>query len=372
VSPDPLNLEADEQGDASPTGSIVVTNTGDPGTTLTGTCSYSGDSQISLSGGAFSLAQNASKVATLTCNTSAAGSYSGTVSCAHNASNTQSPVVHDVTCEVGPPGPAVYASTPAPGATINMTPPGVDAVVGDVVATKPLQITNSAAESNDRSLALLDCAFTGSSAITATAPSTPLAPFASTTVTFSCNTAEPGAFTGTYSCNYDDDGDGLGDGPATYTVNCGVRAPESDVTVNPVSGTRLTIVVPVGGSGQASVSFGEILDEGADGVLELCSLDDDTYHSIISSTDYPQDIPFGGSLQVVVEGTNPGDPTLEASATLTCNFSDSDSERTQVSWPVDILVQAEAIPTLSETAMIIMILTLLGLGGIAMRRKVNS
>lgn len=371
LSPDPLNLVAAEQGDANPTGTITVTNTGDAATTLTGTCSYSGDGQMSLANGGFSLAQNASNVATLTCDATAEGSFNGSISCTHNAGNVASPVVHDVSCAVGPPGPAVYSSNPAPDAIIDMTPPGDDVLVGSVDPTSVLQITNNAAELNDRDLALSNCAFAGSPEITATPVLSPLAPNLSTFVTFTCDTAAAGAFTGTYSCSYDEDGDVEPDGTATYTVNCGVRNPDSDSLVSPASGTTLTIVVPLGGSGQASVRFSEILDEGADGVLEGCSLDDTTYHSIISSTAYPQDIPSGGFLDVVVEGTNPGDPQLEASAVLTCTYSDSDSDGTQVSWPIDIVVQAEAIPTLSVWGLLAMILTLLGLGSMVLRRKLH-
>lgn len=372
LSPDPLNLAAAEQGDANPTGTITVTNSGDATTTLTGTCSYSGDGAMSLANGGFSLAQDASNVATLTCDATTEGSFSGLVSCTHNAGNVASPVTHDASCTVGPPGPAVYSSNPAPGATIDMTPPGNDVLVGSVDPTSDLQITNNAAELNDRDLALSNCAFAGSIEITATSVLSPLAPSSSTIVTFTCDTAAAGAFTGTYSCSYDEDGDGAVDGTATYPVNCGVRDPESDVTVSPASGTTLTITVPVGGSGQTSVRFSEILDEGADGTLEGCSLDDNTYHSIVSSTTYPQDILSGGFVNVVVEGTNPGDPSLESSATLTCTYSDSDSDGTQVSWPIDIVVQAESIPTLSIGGLLAMILTLLGLGGIVIRRRLHS
>jgi hypothetical protein len=369
LSPSPLNLVAVEQGDANPTGTITVTNTGDVGTTLIGTCSYSGDAEMSLANGGFSLAQNASNVATLTCDATTEGNYNGQISCTHNAGNVASPVLHDVSCAVGPPGPAVYASSPAPGATIDMTPPGDDALVGSADPTSVLQITNNAAELNDRDLVLSNCAFAGSAEITATPVLSPLAPGLSTFVTFTCDTTAAGAFTGTYSCSYDENGDDLVDGTATYTVNCGVREPESDAVVTPASGTALTIIVPIGGSGQTSVRFSEIMDEGADGSLDDCSLDDTTYHSIVSSTTYPQAIPSGGFLDVVVQGNNPGDPLLVSSAVLTCTYSDSDSEATQVSWPIDIVVRAEAIPTLSIGGLLAMVLTLLGLGGIVLRRR---
>jgi hypothetical protein len=243
-------------------------------------------------------------------------------------------------------------------------------VEGSVIPNQTLFISNDAPEDNDRDLALLDCGLVGGvGPISATAPSTPLAVSAETSVVFSCDSTNAGVYTDTYSCSYDVDGDGAADGTATHVVNCEVRAAESDVTVSPASGNTLTITVPIGGSGQATIRFSEILDEGVDGTLEGCSLDDNTYHSIVSSTSYPQDIPSGGVLNVVVEGTNPGDPALEASATLTCSYSDTDDDGTQVSWPIDIVVQAEAIPTLSIGGLLAMILTLIGLGGIVIRRR---
>jgi hypothetical protein len=368
LSPDPMNLVAVEEGDANPTGTITVTNTGAAATTLTGTCSYSGDAGMSLANGAFSLAQNASNVATLTCDATAEGSFNGSVSCTHNAGNVASPVVHNVSCTVGPPGPAVYSSNPAPGATIDMTPPGDDVLVGSVDPTSVLQITNNPAEANDRDLALSNCAFAGSPEITATPVLSPLAPYSSTVVTFTCDTAAAGAFTGTYSCSYDETGDGQVDGTATYTVNCGVRGPESEVIENPVSGSTLTIYAPLGGVGQASVTFSEILAEGQDGTLENCYLDDTVYFSIIQPSSFPQVIPEDGSVQVLVEGMSTADGQ-STTTTLHCSYSDSNNDATDVSWVVNVLTQEVAIPTLSAWSLTLMIFTLLGLGGLVIRRR---
>jgi len=323
---------------------------------------------MSLANGAFSLAQNASNVATLTCDATAEGSFNGSVSCTHNAGNVASPVVHNVSCTVGPPGPAVYSSNPAPGATIDMTPPGDDVLVGSVDPTSVLQITNNPAEANDRDLALSNCAFAGSPEITATPVLSPLAPYSSTVVTFTCDTAAAGAFTGTYSCSYDETGDGQVDGTATYTVNCGVRGPESEVIENPVSGSTLTIYAPLGGVGQASVTFSEILAEGQDGTLENCYLDDTVYFSIIQPSSFPQVIPEDGSVQVLVEGMSTADGQ-STTTTLHCSYSDSNNDATDVSWVVNVLTQEVAIPTLSAWSLTLMIFTLLGLGGLVIRRR---
>lgn len=378
LSPDPLNLVAVEEGDANPTGTVTVSNTGDDDTTLTGTCSYSGDAEMSLANGAFSLGQSVSNVATLTCNASAEGNYSGSISCTHDAGNVGSPVIHAVTCDVGPPGDAVYSSVKAPGGVYDLTPPGDPVPVGTVIPTQDLVITNNPPEANDRELVLLNCGFSaqplGSTpqglaiGISATEPGSPLAPNASTTVTFSCDSSQAGDFSDVYSCDYDVDGDGASDGTAAYPVNCVVREAESEVTLSPESGGTVTIVAPLGGFGQGSVVFNEILDEGVNASLDDCYLDDETYFSIVSPASFPQPIPADGSLSVVVEGmgTADGQPT---GTTLYCTYTDSENDGTTVSWTFGVVVQTAAIPTLSTWGLALMILTLLGLGGIVSRRK---
>lgn len=197
----------------------------------------------------------------VSCDASAEGTYSATVSCEHNAGNVSSPVLHDVRCDVGPPGPAIYASAPVPGADIDMTTPGDDVPAGTAVADSVLTISNAATDPNDRDLELMNCASAGDPEITATAPgSMTLAPNASTMVTFSCDSTNAGAYTGTYSCDYDEDGDAANDGPATYTVNCGVRDAAADLEESPLSGSDLSMVVPANGFGQTTVTFTEILD----------------------------------------------------------------------------------------------------------------
>ena len=360
-----------EQGDPDATATLTVSNNGETGTTLIGTCAYAGDTEIAVTNGSFALAQGASTDVLATCSGAAEGTYTGTLTCGPTDPQTwiaaDSP--YAVSCTVGPPGDAVYASAPAAGSVIDMTTAGEPVPVGTAVADQDLVITNDPPEANDRDLALLNCGLTdGTGAISATAAVTPLAAAASTTVTFSCDTATVGDHTDTYSCGYDVDGDGAADGTATYTVNCAVRAAASEVTETPVSGTALTMYVPFGGVGQASIAFDEVLDEGEDATLTSCTLDDETYFSIVAPASFPQTITSGGSVEVLVEGmgTNDGQPT---NATLTCNYTDSQNESAQASWPLDVVVLAAGIPTLSTWGLMLMILTLLGLGGLVIRRK---
>ena len=155
---------------------------------------------------------------------------------------------------------------------------------------------------------------------------------------------------------------------ASYTVNCGVREAESDVTQSPPAGSTVTIIVPPSGTSQRSIFFAESADEGEDGTLTSCALADTTWFSIIEPSVFPQDIPSGGSIPVTIEatGTDDGEP---ASTTLTCQFSDTDGPQT-VDWTIVVATRDIPIPTLSEWGMSLMILTLLGLGGIVIRRRV--
>jgi hypothetical protein len=364
-----LAMVATEQGDPDPAGSVTITNTGDATTTLTGSCAFSaGDPQITMTNGAFSVAEGtAGNVVGVACDASLEGAYTATLSCTHNGTNVASPVDYAVSCDVGPPGPAVYASNPAPGAVIDMT--ATDVPVGAVVPDQVLTITNDAAEANDRDLALMGCAWAGSAEITATAPTTPVVAQTSTSVTFSCSTAAVGAYTGTYSCPYDLDGNNEPDGTATYTVNCGVRAAASDILENPVSGTALNILVPILGTAQTSVSFAEILDEGVDATVDACSFGTAIF-SVVSTL--PATVTAGGQAIVTVSGTDTGSGELTFTDTLTCTYTDTDSDPGTASWPITLTVLAQPIPTLSTWGLMLMILTMMGLGGIVIRRKIRS
>ena len=363
---------ATEQGLANPTGSLTVTNTGEATSLLTGTCTLMGTGapQITMSNGAFNdIAVGAlGSVVGVACDAAAAGSYSDTLSCSHNGSNA-SPATFPVTCLITPPGAAVYSSTPAAGSTIEMTPNG-PVPAGTSVPDQVLTITNGATDANDNDLALMNCGWTGSAEITATAPTSPLAPSASTMVTFSCDSASVGAYTGSYSCDYDVDVDGLSDGTASYTVNCGVRTASSDIQETPMSGTEVRFVTPIGGTGGASVRFDEVLDEGVDATVDSCNFGTADFAVV---TTLPVTVAAGGSLEVMISGTDPQTGTKIFNDTLICTYTDSDSDPGTASWPVTMVVANPVpIPTLSTWGLMFMILIVMGFGGIVVRRKVHS
>jgi len=363
---------ATEQGLADPTGSLTVTNTGQATSLLTGTCSLlgGGSPEITMSNGGFTdIAVGAGgSVVGVSCSAVAAGSFAATLSCDHN-DRPNTPTEYRVTCDIAPPGAAMYSSVPAPGATIEMTPNG-DVPTGSTVPDQVLTITNAATDANDNDLAL-DCSFAGGGDITASDPgSTTLAPTASTSVTFSCSAATVAAHSGTYTCNYGTDGSGgTADGTATYTVNCGVREAASDILEAPISGTALSILVPLNGTGQTSVNFSEILDEGVDATIDSCSFGTAVFSVV---TAIPATVTAGTTVNVAVSGTDPATGEISFADTLTCAYTDSDSAPGTASWPITMTVLAQPIPTLSVWGLMLMILTLMGLGGMVIRSRVRS
>lgn len=357
------------QVDTTLEASVVIDNSGGEATSLLDyTCTESGDpdNKFTISGETTKVIGTTETGAiNVACDSAVIGGpFIGTMSCAHNGSNaTPTPIALSCTVTAGPP--AIYASTPAAPATIEMTPGG-DVPMGIAVPDQILSISNAAA-AGAADLGL-SCAWAGSAEITATAAPATLAPQASADVTFSCDSAAVGAYTGTYTCNHGNAGDELL-GSAAYTVNCGVRAAASDILEGPTSGTALSILVPLNGTGQAIVNFSEILDEGIDATIDSC-----TFGTAIFSvvTALPADVLSGGSTAVTVSGTDPATGELSFTDTLTCTYTDSDSAPGTASWPITMTVLAQPIPTLSEWGLLLMILTLMGMGGMVIRSRVRS
>ena len=334
----PINFGPTEEGDPDPATALSITNSGDPGTTLTGTCGVTGDPQISVVDGAFSVMQGAgADVQTISCDASAEGNYSATVSCTHNGSNA-SPAEYAVTCEITPPGEAVFASTPAPGA-IDMTP-GDDPPAGGTNPTTVLTFFNNA-DPGDQDLGI-GCTLAGDAEITV-APDISggitIGPGSSSFVTFTCNAANVGNFAATYTCPYDTDGVAGDDGNAVYNVTCDVRDAEADVDPSPADGTPLMGLADPGGTFQFNVTFTEVNDEGIDGEVS-CSLADGTNFEITSPVGFPTPVtvPAGGSVVVTVTGTAPDDGSTSVSDTLNCTYSDSSSEGIEVSYPLTLQI----------------------------------
>ena len=77
-------------GSVDPTASIEISNTGDPGTTLTGSCSISGSDATKFSittDASFSLLTGTTDTETIACDTASAGVFHASLDCSHNGGN---------------------------------------------------------------------------------------------------------------------------------------------------------------------------------------------------------------------------------------------------------------------------------------------
>ncbi len=351
----PIDLAATFQGDPITPASLLITNSGDADTTLDGTCSFGmGTPQLTVSDGAFSLAQGASEAQSISCDSSVAGTYNATLTCAHNGSNGPN-ATYPVECVVGDPRPAVYSSTPAAGSTVDMTAGfvGGEAPVDSTIPPQDLVITNTAvAGSSDLGLSCnqLSPPQAGISVSPDLSAPFTLAPGDFTTATFSCGSATAGSYLFDYQCTYTTEGEGFPEvvDTANYTYTCEVREAESDVSVSPVSGSTLTELAETGGTATFEVVFSELADEGIDGSLVGCSLADGSNFAVISPVGFPAPIPADGSLTVVVEGTDPGD-VESITDTLTCEYADSADFDPPVTVTYDLVMEIGGNGTFAVT-----------------------
>jgi hypothetical protein len=373
----PIALGPTEQNNLDPTANIAITNTGAVGTVLDGTCEIvlGGDPQITLiTDGSFSVAEDAAvDVETVSCDATAApDTYNATLSCSYVASNV-SPATYAVSCEITPPGQAMFRSTPVLVA-VNMTP-GDNPPVNDPPPTSLRTFFNGANPgSSDLNIA---CSISGDAAISVLpdiSGGIAIDPDTDSSVIFSCDTAAADSFSATYSCDYTVDGTSLPSDSAmqaTYTYTCDVREAEADVVPAPPPGTITESVQP-GGTAVYTVEFGLKADEGVDGRLTSCSLADGTNFTITSPVVFPVTIPAGGpSVTVTVEGTDPGDGS-NPTDTLTCTYTDTANPNgTDAVYPLVLVVgvfESVPIPTLSQYGLAILALLMLGFGMVGFRR----
>ncbi len=319
-----------EQGDPDPTDSILISNSGEANSLLDVTCTDSSDPDgvFTVTGGNITGLETTDPAAmvTVTCDASAEGNYSGTLSCDHNGETATDPATYPLSCVISPPGAAVFASTPNPGTDTDMTP-GADPAEGEPDPTSQLTFFNNA-EAGDQDLNIA-CSITGDAEITV-APDISggiaIAPEGQSAVTFTCDTTTAGDYSVNYSCDYTVDGTSLPTGggsvlSAVYDYSCDVRPAEADVDVSPPSGTTIERLVEPGGSADYEIVFSEIMDEGVDGEISDCTLVTNTDFQIISPT-FPATVPAGGQTTVLVRGTDPGG-VESSSDTLNCTYTDS-------------------------------------------------
>lgn len=159
--------------------------------------------------------------------------------------------------------------------------------------------------------------------------------------------------------------------PQSYPLSCTYNPPFANVVPTPANGTQRTILVPaIGGMGNTSVTFNESENNGVDGSIDTCSISgvDAAQFTITAPAAFPATVPAGGSVQVTVNGVEPG-TGMPVAAALDCTLGDGIGGTTAVSFPLQFLVQPQVVPTLNQWAMILMSLFLAGVGFFTLRRK---
>ena len=375
---------------APPTADLVITNTGDATTTLTGSCSLTGGGPgitVAPTGAlTLGLAQNADTTVTFSCdNTAAIDAYSGSYDCTGMNASSGATLSVPVSCEVTAPGDAEFGSSPIdPGGTIDF-----DAIVGfepladvgdRIVLTGSL--LNTAAPGNF-DVTNISCSLaSGAGPIgIETFPATSIAPQSSTALDFVCDPTgfAAGPYSDDMTCTYDIDNSAApGDETATYGLQCDLRVGESSVSAGLPDMTPVNITVGgFGGSGTSrAIPFTETNNEGVDGSVSCLLTGGDAGVFTISpaSAIDPSSatVVAGTTTNVTVSGTEPGGPV---DAQLVCTITDDASAKigggSVYTYPLGFNVVPLVVPTLSQWGMILMALSLLGFASYRLRRRTD-
>lgn len=259
-----------------------------------------------------------------------------------------------------------YTSTPAAGSTFNFGP----ALAGSGNLSSSLTITNSGeVGSTLNTTCTLSGADAGQFSVDASL-SAAIAQGASVNGNVTCNDpgiGNDGTFTASLDCAHDGTSPAS---PVSYPLSCVFNPPFAQINPTPTDGTPRNIVVAgLGASGNTSVTFTETSNDGVDGAVS-CSISgaDAGLFTITAPAAFPATVVSGGSVQVTVNGTEPGTGGAVAAA-LDCSIDDGVGGTSNVSFPLGFIVQPQVVPTMSQIGMILMGLFLAGVGFMTLRRK---
>ena len=153
---------------------------------------------------------------------------------------------------------------------------------------------------------------------------------------------------------------------ATVTIaDCDVQPGIAVASIQPSSGGTLTIgPVEAGGSFTSNILFRETANAGTGYTVDSCSIDAGSDPSFTLSGATSGAVPAGGSfsIPVSVNGAVPG-----ATGGVTCTYTINGTPTTY-NVNLAVLVQALRVPTLSQWAMILMALALVGFGAYRLRK----
>jgi hypothetical protein len=321
--------------------------------------------QFGVGGGSYVInkpgAPSTSQDINLVCDSTAQpGNHSATLSCTNNDPNGSSPEEYSVSCTVGQPDPAIYASDPGPGSSIDITE-GDPIPEGNTPPTAVLEVKNDA-QPGDANM-FLSCGPVSDvfgSAITSDSDPAMLlvAPQGTVDIEFTCDTTTASAtpYEATYGCDWQSevvpslpDGGDSSESPqsfngGSYTLTCEVREASSEVT--PVTPNNQPQSKPVAPGGMASFffTFQETFGEDKDGELQSCTLSDGSNFEIVDPlpNEFPVPVPGGDEITVEVKGTDPGNVD-SFSDTLTCIYVDTANPNGfTVNYPMTLTVGGDA------------------------------
>jgi hypothetical protein len=306
AAPGPLNING-SIGSPGSTPISVNNDLGDVGSTLTlsvAAADGSATGTLTVNPTMGSVAQGAADaVFTVTCDSTIAEMYTGTVTFTTNDSDDgEGTVVYNVNCNITAAPAPEFASTPAAGSTITINDP-----VGGGGTTSTLNVQNT----GNANLTVTPSGLSAPLAITPTGTST-IAGGANQDFTITCTATSGGTTTQTLTLTTND----ADEGTNTYTVNCVGIAPEySSVPAAPgpiaitdvagdMAGTTATLTVSNTGTSDLTVT-----PSGLSGILSISPTGTTTIMS-------------GGSQAYTI--TCNATDAIDASQTLTMTTNDAD------------------------------------------------
>ena len=300
---------------------VVISETGDANLDIT-SYSVTGGPEITVSGpmAPFTIMDGgASETLTVSCLSSTAGPYTGTLTVNHNAAG--SPATYMVDCTVTPPAVPGYGSMPAPGGTLNM---GVVAVGGS--ATANLTVSETGTATLDVSNPMITGMHAGDFMVTA-----PAFPFSiadggmDQIVTVECAPSAAGARSAMLELTTND--------PMQMTVSYSLTCvgTQPGYSSNPAPGNTLAVGSATVGS---PVSTSLSVSESGNATLTVSSPMISGAHAadfIVTAPAFPFSIVDGGLAQLVtVECT----PSAQGARTASLQLTTNDPGQATVMYPL--------------------------------------
>lgn len=312
------------QNATDPTANVVISNTGDNNSTLTGSCSITNSS-----GGVFSIigdpnisaAKPATDTVTVGCDSAGSiANHTGEMTCTHNGGGGDA--VYALSCNITAGPQPAFSSTPSDGSLLNFG--GVATEQGTTPnPTSSIVVTNTGAASG----LTFTCSDTSdpSGAFTVTSGGTVGSPglginASSAPVVVTCDASlPPNTYTGTLSCSHN----GSNDSPATYPLSCeiseaGAAIFASSPPPGPIDVAGGADVVVGDTDPESTLTFYNNADAG-DQVLDLsCNLSGDPEITVIPGLSGGASIApqFNTSVFFTCDTETSG----EFTATYTCDY----------------------------------------------------